>query len=81
MEQISSFSNFKNLFYTEYTFVFAYFLLVQDADIMCVDWVCHTEILWVIDGHHVPSQSEPEPELSLSLTISSFKKGLLREDG
>ena len=37
MEQISSLIMFKNLFYTEYTFVFASFLLVQDADIMCVD--------------------------------------------
>ena len=44
MEQISSFSMFKNLFYTEYIFVFASVLLVWDANIVCVDWVCHTEI-------------------------------------
>ena len=60
MEQISSFSNFKNLFYTEYTFVFASFLLVQDADIMCVDWVCHTEILRVVGDQVVPSVPQPQ---------------------
>ena len=45
---------FKNLFYTEYTFVFASVLLVWDAKIVCVDWVCHTEILRVGCDQGVP---------------------------
>ena len=51
---------FKNLFYTEYTFVFASVLLVWDAKIVCVDWVCHTEILRVVGDQGVPSVPQPE---------------------
>ena len=60
MEQISIFSMFKNLFYTEYTFVFASVLLVWDAKIVCVDWVCHTEILRVVGDQGVPSVPQSE---------------------
>ena len=60
MEQISIFSMFKNLFYTEYTFVFASVLLVWDAKIVCVDWVCHTEILRVVGDQGVPIVPQPE---------------------
>ena len=60
MEQISSFSMFKNLFYSEYTFVFASVLLVWDANIVCVDWVCHTEIPRVVGDQVVPSVPQPE---------------------
>ena len=54
MEQISIFSMFKNLFCTEYTFVFASDLLVWDAKIVCVDWVCHTVFLKVVGDQGVP---------------------------
>ena len=45
---------FKNLFYNEETFIYPSVLLVREAVFVCVDCVCHTEILRVVIAQGAP---------------------------